>query len=159
MVEAKKEVKAAAETAADAAVKAEVKPAAPVEKEEAKAPAAKKTTARKTAAKKTEPKTAEPKAAAKKTAVKKTAAKAAEPKKETAKKAPAKKAEPKAAVHFQFDGKDIVAKDVLDQAIKAYKKAHRGVEIKDIQLYIVANEGAAYYVVNGEAADEYKILL
>ena len=89
MVEAKKEVKAAAETAADAAVKAEVKPAAPVEKEEAKAPAAKKTTARKTAAKKTEPKTAEPKAAAKKTAesktaVKKTAAKAAEPKKETA---------------------------------------------------------------------------
>lgn len=125
MVEAKKEVKAAAETAADAAVKAEVKPAAPVEKEEAKAPAAKKTTARKTAAKKTEPKTAEP----------------------------------KAAVHFQFDGKDIVAKDVLDQAIKAYKKAHRGVEIKDIQLYIVANEGAAYYVVNGEAADEYKILL
>ena len=150
MVEAKKEVKAAAETAADAAVKAEVKPAAPVEKEEAKAPAAKKTTARKTAAKKTEPKTAEPKAAAKK---------AAEPKKETAKKAPAKKAEPKAAVHFQFDGKDIVAKDVLDQAIKAYKKAHRGVEIKDIQLYIVANEGAAYYVVNGEAADEYKILL
>ena len=164
MVEAKKEVKPPAETAADAAVKAEVKPAAPVEKEEAKAPAAKKTTARKTAAKKTEPKTAEPKAAAKKTAesktaVKKTAAKAAEPKKETAKKAPAKKAEPKAAVHFQFDGKDIVAKDVLDQAIKAYKKAHRGVEIKDIQLYIVANEGAAYYVVNGEAADEYKILL
>ena len=79
--------------------------------------------------------------------------------KETAKKAPAKKAEPKAAVHFQFDGKDIVAKDVLDQAIKAYKKAHRGVEIKDIQLYFVANEGAAYYVVNGEAADEYKILL
>ena len=165
MVETKKEVKAVAETAAEAAVKAEVKPAAPVEKEEAKAPAAKKTTARKTAAKKAEPKTAQPKAAAKKAAakaeetVKKTVSKAAEAKKETAKKAPAKKAEPKAAVHFQFDGKDIVAKDVLDEAIKAYKKTHKGIEIKDIQLYIVANEGAAYYVVNGEAADEYKILL
>ena len=143
MVEAKKEVKAAAETAADAAVKAEVKPAAPVEKEEAKAPAAKKTTARKTAAKKEE--TAEVKKAAEK--------------KPAAKRAAAKKAEPKAAVHFQFDGRDIVAKDVLDEAVKAYKKTHRGVEIKDIQLYIVANEGAAYYVVNGEASDDYKILL
>ena len=59
----------------------------------------------------------------------------------------------------EFDGKDIVAKDVLDQAVKAYKKSHRGAEIKDVQLYIVANEGAAYYVVNGEASDDYKILL
>ena len=81
-------------------------------------------------------------------------------KKETAKKAPAKKAaEPKAAVHFQFDGKDLVAKDVLDRAVKAFKKSHRGVEIKTIDLYIVANEGAAYYVVNGEGGDDYKIIL
>ena len=73
---------------------------------------------------------------------------------------PAKKAaEPKAAIHFQFDGKDLVAKDVLDQAVKAFKKSHRGVEIKNIDLYIVANEGAAYYVVNGEGGDDYKIIL
>ena len=153
MVEAKKEVKAAAETETKAAVKAEVKPAAPVEKEEAKAPAARKTTARKTAAKKP---------AARKTAAKKeetAEVKKAAEKKLAAKRAAAKKAEPKAAVHFQFDGRDIVAKDVLDEAVKAYKKTHRGVEIKDIQLYIVANEGAAYYVVNGEASDDYKILL
>ena len=63
------------------------------------------------------------------------------------------------AVHFQFDGKDLVAKDVLDQAVKAFKKSHRGVEIKTIDLYIVANEGAAYYVVNGEGGDDYKIIL
>ena len=69
------------------------------------------------------------------------------------------KAEAKPAVHFQFDGKDLVAKDVLDQAVKAFKKAHRGVEIKTIDLYIVANEGAAYYVVNGEGGDDYKIIL
>ena len=99
-------------------VKAE---AAPVEKE-AKAAPAKKTTARKTAAKTTSKKETAPKEAAKKEAApkaeaKKEAAPKAAAKKETAKKAPAKKAaEPKAAVHFQFDGKDLVAKDVLDRS-------------------------------------------
>ena len=100
-------------------------------------------------------KEAAPKAEAKKETAPKAAAK-----KETVKKTPARKAaEPKADVHFQFDGKDLVAKDVLDQAVKAFKKAHRGVEIKTIDLYIVANEGAAYYVVNGEGGDDYKIIL
>ena len=166
MVEAKKEVKAAVEAASEA----EVKPAAPVEKEEAKAPAAKKTRARRTTAKKAEAEaaegktekaeaeTAQPEETVRKRAGRKAAPKDEAPKKEPAKRA-AKKAEPTAAVHFQFDGKDIVAKDVLDQAVKAYKKSHRGAEIKDVQLYIVANEGAAYYVVNGEASDDYKILL
>ncbi|MFR2827612.1 MAG: DUF6465 family protein [Enterocloster bolteae] len=72
---------------------------------------------------------------------------------------PRRQQRPKAAVHFQFDGKDLVAKDVLDRAVKAFKKSHRGVEIKTIDLYIVANEGAAYYVVNGEGGDDYKIIL
>ena len=76
-------------------------------------------------------------------------------KKTTAKKA----AEPKAVVHFQFDGKDLVAKDILDQALKAYKAGHKGVAVKTIELYIVASEGAAYYVVNGEAQDDFKIVL
>ena len=131
----------------------------------AKAAPAKKTTARKTAAKTTSKKETAPKEASKKEAApkaeaKKEAAPKAVAKKETAKKAPAKKAaEPKAAVHFQFDGKDLVAKDVLDRAVKAFKKSHRGVEIKTIDLYIVANEGAAYYVVNGEGGDDYKIIL
>ena len=131
MTEVKKE--------AEAVVQAEVKAAAPVEKE---TKTAKKTTAKKTTAKKA----AEPKAAAeKKPAAKRT----------TAKKA----AELKAAVHFQFEGKDIVAKDVLDKAVKAYQEAHEGAEVKEIELYIVASEGAAYYVVNGEASDDYKIIL
>lgn len=96
---------------------------------------------------------AEKEAAPKKAPAKKTSAKPA------AKKPAVKKAEPKTAVHFQFDGKDLVAKDVLDQAVKAFKHSHRGVEIKTIELYIVASEGAAYYVVNGEGNDDYKIML
>ena len=147
MTEVKKE--------AEAVVQAEVKAAAPVEKE---TKTAKKTTAKKTTAKKA----AEPKEAAEK---KPAARKAAEPKaaaekKPAAKRTTAKKAaELKAAVHFQFEGKDIVAKDVLDKAVKAYQEAHEGAEVKEIELYIVASEGAAYYVVNGEASDDYKIIL
>ncbi|MBS6955847.1 MAG: hypothetical protein KH230_21755 [Enterocloster asparagiformis] len=132
----KEEVKA---TPAEAAVKAEPK-AAPVKEEPKAAPARKP--------------------AAKKPAAEKAAVKAAPAKKPAAKKPAAKKAaEPKASVHFQFDGKDLVAKDILDQAMASYKKSHKGTEIKTIELYIVANEGAAYYVVNGEGGDEFKVML
>ncbi len=181
MVEAKKDVKTAAGPAEETVkqvVEEEVKAAAPA----AEAPAAKETKApaKKAPAKKAPAKTAAAKKETvkkepvKKEAVKKETVKKETAKKETEKKAPAKaaaakaapakkpaakKAEPAAAVHFQFDGKDLVAKDVLDQAVKAYKSTHKGVEIKTIELYIVANEGAAYYVVNGEWNDDFKIML
>ena len=176
MVEAKKDVKTAAGPAEETVkqvVEEEVKAAAPA----AEAPAAKETkaTAKKAPVKKAPAKTSAAKKETvkkepvKKEAVKKETVKKETAKKETEKKAPAKaapakkpaakKAEPAAAVHFQFDGKDLVAKDVLDQAVKAYKSTHKGVEIKTIELYIVANEGAAYYVVNGEGNDDFKIML
>ena len=143
----KEEAKAAPET--KAAVNEEVK-AAPVKEETKAAPAkeeAKTSPAKKTAAKKP-------------AAAKTTTAKTAPAKKPAAKKPAAKKAaEPKASVHFQFDGKDLIAKDILDQAIASYKKSHKDTEIKDIQLYIVANESAAYYVVNGEGGDDFKVML
>ncbi len=145
MVEPKKTAKTTAKKAAApakeavkaAAVTEEVKaaPAAPA-KEETKAAPAKAASAKAAPAKK---------APAKKPAAKKAA--------------PKKAAEPKAAVHFQFDGKDLVAKDVLEQAIAHYKEIRKDVEIKDIELYIVANEGAAYYVVNGEGSDDFKVML
>ena len=181
MVDAKKEGKTAAGPAEETVkqvVEEEVKAAAPAAEapaaKETKAPAkkapAKKAPAKRAAAKKETVK----KEPVKKEAVKKETVKKETAKKETEKKAPAKaaaakaapakkpaakKAEPAAAVHFQFDGKDLVAKDVLDQAVKAYKSTHKGVEIKTIELYIVANEGAAYYVVNGEGNDDFKIML
>ena len=96
-------------------------------------------------------------------AVEKAAEKVAEKapaKKPATKRASAKKAaEPKMEVHFQFAGKDILAKSVLDQAVEAYKSTHKDVEIKKVELYIVAEEGAAYYVVNGEASDDFKVML
>ena len=80
-------------------------------------------------------------------------------KKAPAKKAPAKKADPKACVVIEFSGKQIVAKDVLDKAVKAYGADHKGAEIKTIEVYVKPEENVAYYVVNGEGSDDYKVIL
>lgn len=96
---------------------------------------------------------------------KKAVKEAAEEVKAVAKKAPVKKpaarkaAEPSAAVHFQYNGRDIAAKEVLAAAMEDYKKNHPDEEIKEFELYIVAEENAAYYVVNGIPSDDYKIVL
>lgn len=120
-------------------VKETVKEAAPVVKETVKEAAA---TVKAVAA---EAKEAVKKAPAKKPATKRAAAK--------------KAAEPKMEVHFQFAGKDVLAKSVLDKAVEAYKSTHKDAEIKEVELYIVAEEGAAYYVVNGEGSDDFKVML
>ncbi len=80
-------------------------------------------------------------------------------KKAPAKKAPAKKADPKACVVIEFAGRQIAAKDVLDKAVKAYEAAHKGAEIKTIEVYVKPEENVAYYVVNGEGSDDYKVTL
>ncbi|MFR5602342.1 MAG: DUF6465 family protein [Lachnospiraceae bacterium] len=77
-----------------------------------------------------------------------------------AKKAPAKKAaEPKSSVVIEFAGKQIVAKEVLAAAKKAFTKANKGVTIKTIEIYVKPEENVAYYVVNGQGSDDYKIEL
>ena len=103
-----------------------------------------------------EVKTAEVKAAP---ARKASAAKPAAEKKAPAKKAPAKKpAEVKATVHIQFGGdRDVIAKDILDKAVKAYKASHKGVEVKSVELYVVPEQSAAYYVVNGDESGDNRI--
>lgn len=144
----KKEAVKAVETkaAAKAEVKAEpVKAAAEVKA----APAEKKAAAPKAVKAPAEKKAAAPKAA-----------KApAEKKAPAAKKAPAKKAEPKATVIVEYAGKQVVAKDVLAAATKAFKAARKGVEIKTIDIYVKPEENVAYYVVNGEGSDDYKVEL
>ena len=147
---AAKEVKAApvketVKAAATEAPKAETKTSAvPVMKEETKAAPAPAIKAEAPAA-----------APAKKAPAKRTAKKEAPVKRAATKRA----AEPKTTVFFEFDGKQIIAKDVMDRAIKDFKSTHKDVEIKDFELYIVADEGAAYYVVNGEPSDDYKVML
>ena len=122
-----------------------------------------KTTAAKTAAAAAVKETVKPVEAAEvKETVKaaETAAKApaAETKKAPSKKA-AVKAEPTTSVFFEYDGVQIVAKDLLAKAMKAFQEAHKDVEMKDVQLYVNGNEGFAYIVVNGTEYPEDKIAL
>jgi len=109
--------------------------------------AAKKAAGRKTAAKKAEP-------------VKAEAEETGTPKKAAARKSAAKKAnEPEMSVTVQFKGKDIVAKDVMEAAKKAYMEANPDGEIKSVDIYVKPEENVAYYAVNGEGSENYKIQL
>ena len=40
---------------------------------------------------------------------------------------------------------------------KAYAKSHPGTVIKSMELYISPEQNAAYYVVNGEGSDDFRI--
>ena len=114
----------------------------------------KKAAAVKTAVEKKE--TVKKEAAAKKETVKKETA----AKKASARRTAAKKAEDvKATVTIQFAGKEVVAKNILEEAKKAFAAANKGVEIKTIDIYVKPEENAAYYVVNGVGSDDYKIEL
>ncbi len=81
------------------------------------------------------------KTAAKKTAAKKTAAKKFEPKKTT--------------VVFEANGKSYD----YDEVVKAVTKACKGQTAKKLEIYVNANEGAAYYVLDGTTAPEFKVEL
>ena len=106
---------------------------------------------------------AEAKVEAKAEAPKAEAKKAEEPKKETAKKAPAKRTaakDIKTSVVVQFAGKEVTEKDLIAAVKKAYtKKGNKVGDIKTIEIYVKPEESAAYYVVNGVGADDYKIEL
>lgn len=100
---------------------------------------------------------------AEETAPKKTTRKKAEtdkvaPKK-TARKTTKKAVQPEASVMIQYAGKEIIAKEVLEAATKAFQEANEGVVIENIQIYIKPEEGVAYYAVNGIGNDDYKVVL
>lgn len=105
------------------------------------------------------------------TAVEKTAAPAAPEAEKKTKKAPARKAAPKkeaaskkaeapaASVTIEFAGRQFAAKEVLEKACSSYKAGHKDAEIKTIDLYIQPEQNVAYYVVNGEGSEDYKVEL
>lgn len=136
MVE-KKEVKAAV---------AEVKPVVAEKKEEAKKVVAKKAAAPKAEKKAPAAKKAAAPKAAKKVAAPEAAKKVAAPK--AAKKAPvAKKAvvEPKKFMVQTMAGAEISYTDIVKKVNKAISE-----NIKSLEIYVKAEEGKAYYVVNGD---------
>ena len=98
------------------------------------------------AATKTEtPKAEAPKAVAKKAATKKAAAKKPAAKKTAAKKAAPKKiVEPKKFIIQNNADQGISYTDIVKKVNKAFKD-----NIKTLDIYVKAEEGKAYYVING----------
>ena len=91
--------------------------------------------------------------------VKKPAAAAKEEIKQTLKETVKETVKPEIekSVVVEFGGRQVAAKDVLAQAEKAYAKSHPGTVIKSMELYISPEQNAAYYVVNGEGSDDFRI--
>lgn len=65
----------------------------------------------------------------------------------------------KSSVYVQFGGKEIVEKDVVAACKKAYADLAAGEDLKTLEVYINVEEGAAYFVANGEASENYKVEL
>ena len=78
-------------------------------------------------------------------------------KKPAAKKAAAAKAEPVIRTVLQFDGKDFDVSDLAVKALKAYKSKHKRKQVSEFVVYIKPEDNAAYYTVNGEGSEEFKV--
>lgn len=108
-----------------------------------------------------EKKTAAKKAPAAKaeTAPKAAAPKAAAPKAEKAAKKPAAKKAPEQVIKtiLQVGGKDFDVSTLAADALKNFKSVHKRKVVNEFVLYVKPEENAAYYTVNGEGAEDYKI--
>ena len=105
------------------------------------------------AEKKPSEKTPEKKSGAKKSTAGKTAAKAE--KEKSAEKA--EKSAPKVKLCFEFFGRKIDEEDVRKRAMQAAAKVKPGA--KRVEIYIVAAQNAAYFVVDGVGSADYRIEL
>ena len=53
----------------------------------------------------------------------------------------------------------IISVKGLKKAYKLYKSVHKRKAVKDFKVYVKPAEGAAYYTVNGEGSEEFRIEL
>lgn len=137
------------------------KPAVEAEAAVAAAPEEKKEEPKKTTRKKAVKATEEKTEAAPKRCVRKKAAvetKEEEPKAAAVETA-VEKTEEQVSIKVQFGGKDISMDEILEKAKAAFAAANEGVEIKTVELYVNADDHAAYYVINGQVPENNKIAL
>lgn len=70
-----------------------------------------------------------------------------------------KKSEPIIKTIVQADGRDIDVSTIAADALKAYKSVHKRKIVNEFVVYVKPEENAAYYTVNGEGSDDFKIEL
>ena len=81
----------------------------------------------------------------------------ADPKKKTTAK---KTAAVKTALYVQYAGKEYTEKDLVSEVKKAYTElGNKASDIKTVEIYLKPEENVAYYVINGEGSDDFKIEL
>ena len=57
----------------------------------------------------------------------------------------------------QASGREIDVTNIAADALKAYKSVHKRKVVSDFVIYVKPEENAAYFTINGEGSDEYKI--
>ena len=65
----------------------------------------------------------------------------------------------KVSVRLQYQGLESDLDAVVANAKAAYETAHPDTAVKTIEVYVKPEEGVAYYVVNGEGSDDFKVSL
>lgn len=80
-------------------------------------------------------------------------------KKTVEKKPAAPKAEPVITAVVQIGGQEFDVADIAEKAYKAYKAEHKRKAVKEFKVYVKPEENVAYYTVNGEGSDDFKIEL
>lgn len=70
-----------------------------------------------------------------------------------------RKRKPTTEVFVEFGGIQVSAAEIIEKAQAAFTAANEGVAVKNISIYVKPEEKAAYYVVNGEGSDSYKVEL
>ena len=100
-----------------------------------------------------------PKKAEEKAVEKKPVEKAPAEKKPVEKKPAAPKAEPKMTVVVQVGGQEFNVAEITEKAYAAYKADHKRKTVKEFTVYVKPEENVAYYTVNGEGSDDFKIEL
>lgn len=75
------------------------------------------------------------------------------------KKPAAPKAKPVITAIVQVGGRDFDIAEIKEKAYKAYKAEHKRKAVKEFTVYVKPEENVAYYTVNGEGSDDFKIEL
>ena len=75
------------------------------------------------------------------------------------KKPAAPKAEPVKVAVVQVGGREFDIAEITERAYAAYKADHKRKAVKEFKVYVKPEDNAAYYTVNGEGSDDFKIEL
>ena len=57
----------------------------------------------------------------------------------------------------QANGQEYDISEIAEKAYRLYKSVHKRKHVTEFKVYVKPEEGVAYYTVNGEGADDFRI--